>query len=235
MIDLDEAVATLIRERPSFHTAHGEPVVWNALPGTLRLLARRVRSGDRTLETGAGASTVVFAAAGSQHLAISPHTLEHERIGEWCSRNGIETSNVRFCAAFSTDALPIQMRTPLDLVFIDGGHSFPVPVVDWYFAARRLRVGGTLVLDDVPIPAVLVLHRFMTSDPAWEVVEIADNRAVAYRKLNEEPAGDDWRKQPFNRAWPDYRFLPVPRRMAASLSWWLLHRMRQELGHRLRT
>ena len=74
----------------------------------------------------------------------------------------------------------------------------------------------------------------MASDPAWDVVEVADNRAVAYTKLEEAPGGDDWRRQPFNGAWPDYRFLSVNRRAAASLEWWLLHRMRQELSHLVR-
>src|SRR4051794_36703473 len=114
MTDLDEAVATLIRERPSFHTTHGIPVAWNALPGTLQLLARLVRSGDSTLETGPGASTVVFAAAGSRHVAISPHASEHERISEWCSSKGIDTGNVRFCDAYSADAEAMHSRTPLD-------------------------------------------------------------------------------------------------------------------------
>jgi hypothetical protein len=114
MTDPAEAVAIPIRERPCFHTAHGELVVWHALPGTLRLLAHRINSGDPTLETGAGGSTVVFAAAGSRHLAISPHAPEHERIREWCGRNGIDTANVRFCAASSTDAEPMRAQAPLD-------------------------------------------------------------------------------------------------------------------------
>ena len=30
---------------------------------------------------------------------------------------------------------------PLDVVFVDGGHGFPVPMIDWFYGAGRLRRG----------------------------------------------------------------------------------------------
>ena len=98
-------------------------------------------------------------------------------------------------------------------MFIDGAHSFPYPSVDWCYLSRRLRVGGLLLLDDVPIPAVAVVYDAMASDPAWEKLEVADGRAVLFRKLAQEPDGDYWRVQAFNRSGPDYSFLPWSQRL----------------------
>ncbi len=103
-----------------------------------------------------------------------------------------------------------------DAAFIDGRHSFPQPVVDFHLIEQRLEVGGLMVLDDVPIPAVAVVHRFMMSSPDWEFVRYADDRASAFRKLADADDDDNWKRQPFNRTWPDFSFLPLPQRLVAS-------------------
>lgn len=207
------ALERLVAERPAFHSVAGEPQVWNALPGTLALIGERVSAGDRTLETGAGASTVMFAAAGARHLAISPWADEHRRIVAWCEAQEIPTAELGFAAGPSDDVLPgLPADDVLDVAFIDGKHSFPHPVVDWHYVTRRLRVGGVLILDDIPIPAVAVVLGAMRADPAWRVLEYRDERCAALEKLADPPAGDNWSAQPFNRGFPDLSFLPAPRR-----------------------
>jgi hypothetical protein len=42
----------------------------------------------------------------------------------------------------------------LDLVFIDGSHGYPLPVIDWFYGAGLFRRGGVVVLDDVQLPQV---------------------------------------------------------------------------------
>jgi predicted O-methyltransferase YrrM len=207
----------IVRERPAFHSAQGEARVWNALPGTLDMISRLVKPGDRTLELGSGASTVVFLAAGALHTAVSPHGAEHQAIREYCAGIGVDTDRATFVEGFSDDVLPVLPETEeLDAAFVDGAHSFPYPVVDWHYVSRRLRVGGTLMMDDVPIPAAELVFRHMRDDPAWELLEVVDDRAAAFRKLAVAPEGDNWRAQRFNRGYPDYSFLPGLHRVRAS-------------------
>jgi Methyltransferase domain len=219
------AVATvdrLMADGPVFHA--GGTRVWNALPGTLRLLADQVGEGDRTVETGAGASTVVFAAAGAEHTAISPAGDEHQRIREYCHSIGVDTSRLSFVVGPSDSALPnLDLDRPVDVAFIDGKHSFPHPVVDFHYIEQRLRVGGVLVLDDVPMPAVAVVYGFMDGSPDWELIGVADHRAAAFRKLAMADPDDNWHLQPFNRGYPDYSFAPLPQRLRLTTD----HRMRQ--------
>lgn len=213
-----EAVERILRDKPRFH-GQGT-ITWFATRATLDFLADNVRPGDRTLETGTGASSVVFAAAGAVHTAISPSGLEHELIQKYCAEIGIDTSQVTFVAKPSDEVLP-GFEDDLDLVFIDGAHSFPFPVIDWHFAARRLRVGGCLVLDDVPIPAVSVVHKALAGDPRWEFVTWLDRRAAAFRKNAEAETEDYWRFQDFNRRL-DFSPLPVRERLEAEWK----HRLR---------
>ena len=49
-----------------------------------------------TLETGAGSSTLVFAAAGTEHEAVTPDAREEARIREAAERRGISTTTVTF-------------------------------------------------------------------------------------------------------------------------------------------
>jgi hypothetical protein len=205
-------VDRLMAEGPVFHA--GGTRVWNALPDTLRLLATHVNPGDRTIETGAGASTVIFTAAGAEHTAISPAADEHERIRAYCGSIGLDTSQLSFMADTSDIALPaLALDRPVDVAFIDGKHSFPHPTIDFHYVEQKLAVGGVLVLDDVPMPAVKVVYGFMQGSPDWELIEVADHRAAAFRKLATADPDDNWHLQPFNRGYPDYSFAPLPQRI----------------------
>lgn len=221
---IDEVLARLIDEPFAFHADDGEPRVWNAAPQSLRLLAGHLAPGMRTLETGAGASTVVFAAAGTRHTAVSPDPYEHRRVREYCDAQGIDHTRIEFVAARSADVLPELTRAEsIDVALIDGAHAFPAAVLDWYYVSRSLRVGGALLLDDIPIPSVAVVFCHMAGEPAWQLIEIVDDRAAAFRKVAEEPGGDPWQAQPFNRGYPDFSFAAPTARFGMYL--------RHALGH----
>src|SRR3546814_19856741 len=67
--------------------------------------------------------------------------------------------------------------TERDRVLIDGSHAFPLPMVDCFYGASLLVAGGTLVVDDVNLPAVRVLKRFLDQDPRWVSLR-SDERRV---------------------------------------------------------
>lgn len=210
-LDKLDVVQRLMTDKPAFHL-NGE-ARWDALPGTLRWIHDSVRTGHATIETGVGASTVVFAAAGAKHTAISPAPAEHERVREYCEAIGVDHSQVTFVDGLSDDVLPVMLgksRT-LDVAFIDGAHSFPYPEVDWYYITRSLKVGGKLMLDDIPIPAVAPVFRHMQLEPNWHLEGIFDDRTAAFTLLA-PPAPEDWSGQPFNKHYPDLSFISQPRR-----------------------
>src|ERR1700752_2576344 len=130
-----DVVAQILQDRPIFHVEG--TTRWDALPGTLRGIQQRVRRGDRTMETGCGVSTVVFAAMGARHTAISPEPSEHERVRAYCTQIGVDHSQVEFIAGFSDVVLPeLCTDRVLDGAFIDGAHEFPYPAVDWHYITR---------------------------------------------------------------------------------------------------
>src|SRR3954451_9550638 len=104
----------------------------------LEWIERNVTAEMSTLETGAGGSTIVFAACGSDHTAISPAPDEHRRLGEWSAARAVSTERVRLIAEPSHDALPDSWDArPLVLLLIDGAHGFPYPALDWFLTAQH--------------------------------------------------------------------------------------------------
>lgn len=203
------AVQRIEQDMPALH---GDGTLrWDVSPATLSFLARTVGRGDRTLEVGCGVSTVVFAAAGARHLAISPEPAEMGHIRQYCEQIGVVTDDVDYVAGLSHDVLP-TLAGQFDLVLVDGAHAFPFPVVDFHYVSRLLRPGGVLVLDDVPIPSVAIVYRFLMADQAWVRLAVLDDRAAAFRLVQPLPTGDPWGAQTINATYPDYSFLPLRRR-----------------------
>jgi methyltransferase family protein len=163
-----------------------------------RLIADACSEGVRTLETGLGVSTALFAALGTDHTCVTYAQDEVDRLLDWSRRCGVDARRVTFHVGDSAAILPSLAPDPLDLVFIDGGHGFPLPVLDWYHGAGRLRDGGVLVVDDVPLPAVSVLTQFLDLDPRWAPLA-RTGKWAAYRRTGGGTLAQDWWQQPFLR------------------------------------
>lgn len=226
-------VQQMLADKPSFHES-GE-ARWDALPETLRAIQRIVKPGAVTFEVGAGVSTVVFAAAGARHTAVSPDPAEHELIRQYCKKIGVDDSQLEFIVGKSDDVVPTHLshERTLDVAFVDGSHSFPLPVIDWHYAARALKVGGKMLLDDIPIPAVAPIFRHMRLEPAWRLDGIFDHRSAEFTLVAEPPIAGalDWQVQPFNVDYPVYDFEHIPTRI------WLcadyrLRKTRRAVGRR---
>lgn len=166
---------------------------WDISDGVLDFITRHCSADTASLETGAGASTLAFAAAGGTHTAVTPSADEAGRIRAAATERGLDMSRVTFVEAYSQDALP-GLSDPLDLVLIDGGHGFPIPAVDWLYTARRLSVGGHMLIDDIDIWTGQMLVQFMHKEDQWQRVDIIRGRTAVF-KLVQPFALREWRYQ----------------------------------------
>ena len=194
---------------------HGSDEYWGLAWAALEWLERNVERGWSTLETGSGASTIVFAAAGSSHEAVTPDPGEEDRIRRRCTELGVDSGGVTFRIGPSHEVLARWEPRPLDLVLIDGAHGFPYPILDWWHIASHVRVGGTVLLDDAYLPAVGAIVDFARSSDAWRVDDAVSFRTARLTKLADEPppfmAGADAAQGRMR-----FSYLPPRRRVAAS-------------------
>jgi hypothetical protein len=163
----------------------------------LRWLGPNLRPGMRTVETGCGLSTAVFAAAGTHHTCVSPFADEHRRIASWCAEHGISTESVRFVEGRSDVVLPAMDAHELDLVLIDGSHAFPHAFIDFWYLALRLKPRGLLLVDDLQLWTGGTLSDFLREQPEWELVDDFPPRAAVFRLTGQIEILGAWSRQPF--------------------------------------
>jgi hypothetical protein len=227
----DELVLRLAIAPGLFHRGEQGEELWRGLTEVpLRALHRSVRAGMRTLETGCGGTTVIFAAKGARHTVVTPSSDEEVRVRELCKSEGVPMDDVNFLIG-SSDSVLAGFDEPLDLMLIDGAHRYPFPQIDWHYGAANLKVGGELWLDDVPIPAVYSLFEFLKGEKEWELVTVHDDKVAQFRKVAEVPADatKDWELQRYNRPWRFvFKHIPWSRR-------WRYGRQRVMLRSRIRT
>lgn len=204
MAPADRAVSTpsvsideLLADPPALHTdAAGQPISWGLPVDVLRFLHGVVDGNSRTLETGAGLSTIVFALRRTLHICVAPDRDQTERIAQFCAARGVGLDRVHFHVEPSELALPRLDAPDLDLVLIDGRHAFPSPFLDWYYSARLLKIGGLVVVDDTQLWTGRVLSEFLDLEPEWQL-ERAFSKTVVFRKLAEGSHAKEWTEQPF--------------------------------------
>ena len=176
----DRLLARFASARKNFHLGGSDD--WSVSPETIRFLAAHLPVQAASLETGSGLSTVFFAALGGRHVCICPDRSEQARVIAYCAEIGVAVDGVNFVNELSEAALPVLETPPLDLVLIDGGHGFPMPIIDWYFTAGKLKLGGILVVDDTHLWTSQVLVDFLKHDSAWTSLGRIGRRTFAFRK-----------------------------------------------------
>jgi hypothetical protein len=161
-------------------------------------------------------STMVFAARGTDHEAVTPAADEADRITEECRRRGISTEHVRFLIGPSHEVLASWRPRTLDLVLLDGAHGFPYPILDWWYVMPHLKLGGLILLDDAYMSAVSALVEFLHSRPAWRIEGAVGYRTVIVRKIDEAlPPYDSLGEEGVGRV--SFGYLPPHRRAVAAV------------------
>ncbi len=187
----------LLRTAPNIHSdSSGVPASWQLEDSVLSFIDDAISSTSRTLETGAGISTILFAIKHSEHLCIVPDHLQAERIRDYCHQREIRTDKLNFVFRESELALPQIAVDGLDLVLIDGRHAFPTPFIDWYYMASKLKIGGIVVIDDTHLWTGHVLKEFLIYEPEWKLQRDFP-RSTTFVKLKEGSHQKEWMQQPY--------------------------------------
>jgi hypothetical protein len=185
-----EIVDRVMADPPPVHP--GAPSdVWSTDRDAYVLLAGLLGPGTRSIETGCGTSTAIFAARGADHLCATLVQFEADALLDWAGKHDVATDHVRFLIGPSEETLPRLDEGPFDVIFIDGNHTFPAPVIDWFYLVTKLKAGGVVFVDDVQLPAPRLVADYMESlAPGWERVDRRDKWA-AYRLAHPTPP-EEW-------------------------------------------
>jgi Methyltransferase domain len=187
----------LLANPPKIHSYQGELISsWKLADEELLFLDKHLTKNMKTLETGAGLSTIVFALKDTNHTCIMPDAKQVERIKAYCMECDLSIHNTNFIVEKSEYALPNLQEKDYDLALIDGRHGFPAPFMDWFYMADRLKIGGLLIIDDLHIWTSELLKQFLLTEKEWNLVE-ETTRAATFVKLAEGSQHKEWKKQQF--------------------------------------
>ena len=163
--------------------AEGELInSWKLSDEELIFINEHINENSKTIETGAGCSTVVFARKARHHTAIVPDRELADRILDFCQHSGVPTQNLHFIIEPSETALPKLQERDFDLALIDGRHGFPQPFLDWYYLAEYLKIGGFVIIDDLHFWVCEVMANFLMEEKDWELAHESLG-GCAFRKL----------------------------------------------------
>jgi precorrin-6B methylase 2 len=172
---------------------------WDAMaPAALSAILERspFRS---TAETGCGGSSIVLSHASERHTTFAING-ENRTIEELRKQSDLRAQHVTFVEGETRTTLPhYQFEEELDLVLLDGPHAYPLPQIEFAYLFPRIRLGGWLVLDDVQIPSVYELFRFLTKESSVVLEEVAVRTAFFRRVSTADYGPDGWTAQGINR------------------------------------
>lgn len=107
------------------------------------------------------------------HTAIDPFQGKFHYAGVENVRRAGLGGRLTFVEELSQTALArmVTEGKRFEVVFIDGGHLFDLAFVDFFFADQMVPVGGYLVFDDLWMPAVRKVLRFILRNRGYVIAE----------------------------------------------------------------
>jgi hypothetical protein len=150
-------------------------------------------------ETGCGGSTIVFSHLSTCHLAFAIEGTDRT-ISSLRAHPDMRAGAVTFHEGETKRTLPAhEFREPLDFVLLDGPHAYPLPQLEFVYLFPHLRLGGHLAIDDIQIPAVHDLFRFLKAEKFVKLDAVVVRTAL-FRKVAASDLGpDNWMDQTMNR------------------------------------
>jgi len=155
---------------------------------------------ENSIETGSGKTTLLFSHLSKNHIVFaldienSVEVVKSSELVNNKSYNWINGPTQKTLPSFNFDK-------KYQLAYIDGPHGFPFPELEYYYIYPHIEKGGLLILDDILIPTIYNLYKFIKSDDMFKELEVIDTTAFFQRTNAEtfDPFGDGWWLQGYNK------------------------------------
>jgi predicted O-methyltransferase YrrM len=167
---------------------------------------------SRIVEVGCayGISSLAIAAAAGSCVKLQHHIFDPYQYSIW---HGIGVENLRragFDGRFTLYSEPSEYGLPrlavsgceCEFALIDGYHTFDQTLIDFYYINRMLTVGGIVVIDDIDLPPVQKVVRYVSQYPAYRRIDIPATLTVGGITI---PVSNTTRLAAFLKVAPDVR------------------------------
>ena len=197
MVDAAVLLAEVVRIAPSLHKAG----TFSARTFEALLRHASAKPIKHSLETGSGASTLLFSHLSEEHAVFaldagtdSIRAIEHLPL--------LRKEVVTFVEGPTQQTLPAYgFPHRLQLALIDGPHGYPFPDLEYFYIYPHLDVDALLIVDDIHIPTITNLFEFLSVDQMFELQEVVETTAF-FRRTSAptfSTVGDGWWLQQYNQ------------------------------------
>jgi hypothetical protein len=152
-------------------------------------------------ETGAGKSTLLLSHLSRNHLVFA---LDYGDSLTAVLKSPLFRSTAVTVVEGATQA---TLRThdftaKFDLVLIDGPHGYPFPDMEYWCFYPHIAAGGLLILDDIHIPTIHNLFKFLKEEQMFDYRGVVGTTAFFVRNETPlfDPFADGWWLQNYNKA-----------------------------------
>ena len=101
-------------------------------------------------------------------ISIDPfQTKQWNKVGLYNIKKAKNQDYHKLIEKTSEEAMPDILKTykrKMDLIFIDGFHTFDYTLVDVYYALRLLKINGLLIIDDIKHPGVAKVGKYIDTN-----------------------------------------------------------------------
>ena len=148
----------------------------------------------KTIEIGCayGISSLFICSALEEHTDARHTIIDPYQRSEWKSIGitNLTRANINFFTLIeqpSEIALPFLLseNQQYQLGFIDGWHTFDHTLIDFFYLSRLIAVGGVIIIDDVEMPAINKMLRYVINYPAYRYLGNVNITTSFKRKLFE--------------------------------------------------
>lgn len=161
---------------------------------------------QNSIETGSGKTTMLFTHLSKNHTVFA---LDNQNsVGVVKSSLLINEDSFHWINGPTQKTLPVfEFDRKYQVAYLDGPHGYPFPDLEYYYIYPHIAKDGLLIVDDILIPTIHNLYKFIKQDEMFEEMEVIDTTAF-FRRTDAEtfdPYGDEWWLQGFNK-----KHYPIP-------------------------
>jgi predicted O-methyltransferase YrrM len=148
----------------------------------------------RSLETGIGFSTAIFASFGWKHIGISPVEEEIQNFKKFLRymKKNTYTKPKLICDNSFEVFKKLKFNYKFDFILIDGNHAFPHVMLDFFYTSQMLKIGGFLALDDINLPGPKIVLDYALTRPYWSVWDQGEKWVILQLVAECRVATEDW-------------------------------------------
>lgn len=162
-----------------------------------------------SLETGCGKSALLFSHLSPHHMVFAL-----EKTEQYESKSNKSISNIFNSPLLNQDSVeliagPTQQTLPkyefdhkIQIALLDGPHAYPFADLEYFYIYPLLEPGGILIIDDITIPSVHNMFRFIEADDMFSLLEVVKRNTAFFRRTDAPtlyPYGDGHWLQNYNK------------------------------------